>query len=135
MWLYRLLLVFVFSTGLSPAQLTSDQKVADFQYLASLYAKNYGPYEWKRDAIKFDLLDIGPWVAKVSATKTDLEFFDVMSEYVASLNDAHAGYSLPSNFVARLNFSVDVYEGQLLVDFINRARLPATEFPFLTRAV
>jgi len=132
MWLYRLLLVFVFSTGLSTAQLTSDQKVADFQYLASLYAKNYGPYEWKRDAIKFDLLDIGPWVAKVSATKTDLEFFDVMSEYVAGLNDAHDGYSLPSNFVARLNFSVDVYEGQLLVDFINRARLPAAEFPFLT---
>jgi hypothetical protein len=48
MWLYRLLLVFVFSTGLSTAQLTSDQKVADFQYLASLYAKHYGPSEWKR---------------------------------------------------------------------------------------
>lgn len=131
MFLYRLLLVFLFSAGLSLAQLTSDQKVADFQYLASLYAKHYGPYEWKRDVIRFDLLEIQPWVARVSATKTDLEFFDVMSEYVASLNDAHDVYLLPSNFVARLNFSVDVYEGQLLVDFINRSRLPAAEFPFL----
>ena len=131
MSLYRLLLVFLFSAGLSLAQLTSDQKVADFQYLASLYAKNYGPYEWKRDVIRFDLLEIQPWIARVSATKTDLEFFDVMSAYVASLNDAHDVYLLPSNFVARLNFSVDVYEGQLLVDFINRSRLPAAEFPFL----
>ena len=26
------------------------QKLADFQYMAGLYAKRYGPYEWKRDA-------------------------------------------------------------------------------------
>ncbi|HZO55528.1 MAG TPA: S41 family peptidase [Bryobacteraceae bacterium] len=128
---YRLLLAFLLLAGLLPGQLTSDQKVADFQHLASLYAKNYGPYEWKRDVLNFDLLDTGRWVAKVSATKTDLEFFDVMSEYVAGLNDAHDVYILPSNFVARLNFSVDVYEGRLLVDFINRSRLPAAEFPFL----
>src|SRR6476661_8035282 len=103
MSLYRLLLVFLFSAGLSLAQLTSDQKVADFQYLASLYAKQYGPYEWKRDVIRFDLLEIQPWLARVSSTKTDLEFFDVMSAYVASLIDAHDAYLLPSNFVARSN--------------------------------
>jgi hypothetical protein len=131
MRLYKLALVFAVSAGLAPAQLTPEQKLADFQYLASMYAKRYGPYEWKRDFFKFDLLDTGPWVAKISATKTDLQFFDVMSEYVAGLNDAHDVYTLPSNFVARLNFSVDVYDGLLLVDFINRTRLPAAEFPFL----
>lgn len=131
MWTSRLLLAFLFSPVLLLAQLTPDQKVADFHHLASLYAKNYGPYEWKRDVLNFDLLDTERWVAKVSATKTDLEFFDVMSEYVANLNDAHDWYALPSTFVARLNFSVDVYEGRLLVDFINRTRLPTAEFPFL----
>jgi len=68
---------------------------------------------------------------KINATKDDLQFFDVMAEYVSSLNDAHDVYTLPANFVARLNFSVDIYDGALLVDSIGRSRLPANEFPFL----
>ena len=127
----RILAVFPVATGMLLAQLTADQKTADFQYMASLYAKRYAPYEWKRDVVKFDLLNIGPWLTKINATKNDLEFFDVMSEYVSSLNDAHDVYTLPANFVANLNFSVDIYDGTLLVDSINRARLPGSEFPFL----
>lgn len=126
----RKLVLFPFATGLLLAQLTPDQKAVDFQYMASLYAKRYGPYEWKRDIIGFDLYNIGPWLTKIAATKNDLEFFDVMSEYVSSLNDAHDVYTLPANFVANLNFSVDIYDGVLLVDSINRTRLPAAEFPF-----
>lgn len=128
----KLLLVAILSPGLLSAQLTVDQKVADFQYLAGLYAKNYGPYEWKRDVVGFDLLDIGPWLNKVTATRNDLDFYDVMSEYVASLNDAHDTYTLPTNFVASLNFGVDIYDSVLYVDSINRTRLPASEFPFLS---
>jgi hypothetical protein len=40
-------------------------------------------------------------------------------------------YLLPSNFSATLNFSVDIYDSKLLVDSINRTRLPATQFPFV----
>ena len=126
----RLLLLTLTGT-LSYAQLTVDQKVADFQALSSLYAKRYGPYEWKRDALGVDLFAIAPWIAKVQATKDDLDFYEVMSQYVASLNDAHDAYQLPSNFVARLNFTVDIYDGKLLVDFVNRTRLPAAEFGFV----
>ncbi len=113
------------------AQLTIDQKVADFQAVAALYAKRYGPYEWKRDKIGFDLLNIAPWLEKVRASKDYLDFYEVLSEYVSKLNDAHDVYELPSNFRASLNFSVDIYDGKLLVDSINRLRLPAAEFPFL----
>ena len=112
-------------------QLTMDQKKSDFLNVAGVYAKNYGPYEWKRDALKVDLLDIGPWLDKISATKNDLDFYEVMVSYVASFNDAHDYYQLPSNFTARLNFGVDIYDGKLLVDTINRSRLPTVEFPFL----
>lgn len=112
------------------AQLSVEQKVADFEHLAALYAKQYGPYEWKRDFQRFDLLDVGPWLTKVRATRNDLEFFDVMSEYVASLNDAHDVYTTPSSYTARLNFTCDIYDGKVLVDSINRTRLPANEFPF-----
>jgi hypothetical protein len=116
----------------SHAQLTMDQKVSDFQALAGLYAKRYGPYEWKRDALGVDLFNIAPWLAQVQATKNDLDFYEVMQQYVASLNDAHDVYELPSAFQASLNFTVDIYDGKLLVDFINRSRLPAAEFGFVT---
>ena len=112
-------------------QLTLDQKMSDFMNVVGIYDKNYGPYEWKRDAIGFDLLNISPWVQRISATKNDLDFYDVMVSYVASLNDAHDSYQLPSNFTAQLNFFVDIYDGKLIVDSINRFRLPAAEFPFL----
>jgi hypothetical protein len=108
-----------------------DQKVSDFQALAGLYAKRYGPYEWKRDALNFDLLNIAPWLLKVQATQNDLDFYDVMSQYVASLDDAHDVYELPSTFQATLNFVVDIYDGKLLVDYINRQRLPTAEFGFV----
>jgi len=42
--------------------------------------------------------------------------------------DLAALYRIPG---ARLNFGVDIYDGQLLVDTINRSRLPAGEFPFV----
>ncbi|MBI5083024.1 MAG: hypothetical protein HZB13_00275 [Acidobacteria bacterium] len=124
-------LVCALLPGLAPGQLTPDQKISDFQHLAGLYAKHYAPYEWKRDVSGFDLMEITPWLNKVAATRSDLEFYDVMSAYVASLNDAHDAYSLPSNFNTTLNFSVDVYDGVLLVDSINRTRLPGSEFPFM----
>ncbi len=127
---FRSLLLALVAT-LSYAQLTVDQKVSDFQSLAALYAKRYGPYEWKRDALGVDLFNVAPWLAQVQATKNDLDFYDVMSQYVASLNDAHDVYQLPSTFVANLNFIVDIYDGKLLVDYINRSRLPAAEFGFV----
>lgn len=127
--LSRVLVLFLVAAS-AYGQLTEDQKVLDFQTLAAIYNKNYGPYEWKRDAIGFDLLDTAPWINKVRATKNDLDFYEVMSAYVSSLNDAHDGYSVPSNFAARLNFGVDIYDGKLLVDSINRTRLPSANFPF-----
>src|SRR5438876_8369397 len=113
-------------------QLTEDQKISDFQNVAGIYYKNYGPYEWKRDALGLDLANTGPWLDKIRATKNDLDFYEVMVSYVASLNDAHDLYAVPSNFSARLNFGVDIYDGKLLVDTINRTRLPSATFPFQT---
>src|SRR5712692_10265603 len=109
----RLLLLSLVATQCY-AQLTMDQKVSDFQALTGLYAKRYGPYEWKRDALGVDLFNVAPWLAQVVATKNDLDFYEVMSQYVASLNDAHDYYQLPSTFQASLNFTVDIYDGKLL---------------------
>ena len=127
--LYRVI-VLVLVAANAFGQLTEDQKISDFQNVAGVYNKNYGPYEWKRDAMGFDLLNTAPWLDKIRATQNDLDFYEVMVSYVASLNDAHDFYGVPSNFAARLNFGVDIYDGKLLVDTINRTRLPAANFAF-----
>src|SRR6266568_2362514 len=105
--------------GASYAQLLPDQKLLDFQQLAALYAKQYAPYEWKRDALKFDLLQLGPWLDRVRNTKSDIEFYEICAQYVASLNDAHSQYFLPTDFQADLLFEVDLYDGKALIDFID----------------
>jgi len=128
---YRLLLLNLIAS-LALADLTMDQKISDFQALASVYAKRYAAYDWKVGTTHVDLLYIRPWLAKVQATTNDLDFYEVMINYVAALDDAHAYYLTPANFSANLNFTVDLYDGKLLVDSINTDRLPTSTFGFKT---
>ena len=111
-------------------QLSPDQKAADFRTLVDVIAKYYAPYEWKRDGLKFDALQIRPWLDRIAQTKDDLDYYDVLVEYIGSLNDAHDAFYLPSTFRAALGFSVDIFDGRTLIDSIDRALLPDTEFPF-----
>src|SRR5437660_754114 len=122
--------VFVcFATG-AFAQLTQDQKVADFNQLAALYAKNYAPYEWKRDVIGFDALNIKSWLDQVKQSTNDLSFYDICVRYVASLQDSHDEFTLPSDFEAFLHLGVDTYDGKVLIDGIDRTYLPSRTYPF-----
>jgi len=53
--------------------LTTSQRNADLAELASQYAKNYAPYEWKRDVVGFDLLRLTPWLQRIHHSD-DLDF-------------------------------------------------------------
>jgi len=112
------------------AQLTVEQRLHDFENLAATYARRYAPYEWKRDLLGFDLLQIGPWLDRVAQSSDDLEFYEIMLEYVASLDDTHSSFSVPSTFFADLGFSVDIYDNRVLIESINRTRLPVLQYPF-----
>jgi hypothetical protein len=111
--------------GLTPAQ-----KESDFRYLASLYSTFYAPRDWKNQLFGFNALNLKPWLDRVALTTTDLDFYELCVEYVASLNDTHDAFSLPSDFVATLGFGVDIYDGVLLIDTLNRTILPASTYPF-----
>ena len=108
---------------------TSQQRISDLTELAAFYAKNYAPYEWKRDAIGFDLLRLTPWLKRIHHSD-DLDFQEALIEYVASLNDAHDFIAFPTTFNASLGMSVDIYDGRVLIDSINRTVLPLAQFPF-----
>jgi hypothetical protein len=127
----NILLVLLLPLTTASAQLTPDQKISDFLNLAGLYAKNYAPYEWKRDVYHFDLLNLRPWLDQVTKSKDDLDFYDVCARYVAALKSGgHDCFLLPSRFRASLSFTVDIYEGLALIDSIDRTRLPGDAFPF-----
>jgi hypothetical protein len=127
----RFLLACLVSGALaaSAQNLTAEQRAADLKMLAALYAKQYGPYEWKRDVIGFDLYDLRPWLRRAEAMDNDIEFLDLLVEYVASLDDAHDVVSFPFTFSASLPFTADLYDGRALIDSIQRSALPASEFP------
>jgi hypothetical protein len=97
-----------------------------------MYSTYYAPLDWKKQLFNFDALSIKPWLDKVAATTTDLDFYEVCVAYVAGLHDTHDHFSLPSDFFATLGFSVDIYDGVLLVDSINRTTLPSKDYPFTT---
>ncbi|MGD0299824.1 MAG: S41 family peptidase [Bryobacteraceae bacterium] len=112
------------------AQLTPDQKNSDFLQLVGLYAKNYGPYEEKRDVFNFDLYKITPWLAQVQASQTDIDFYDICVKYVASLQDSHDEFTIQSDFDAWLHFNGDIYGGKFLIDFIDTGYLPPSTYGF-----
>src|SRR6516162_10127362 len=129
------------------AQMTTDQRVFDFQNLAALFDKRYAPADWKLQAFGFDMFNLKPWLDRVRAAKDDLEFFEIEAEYVANLQDTHTGFQITSTFTARLGattipipslntygifigMTVDVYDGKVLIDSISRTALPTATYPF-----
>jgi hypothetical protein len=128
-WKAAALVALCAAPAYGQTDLTERQRIADLNQLASFYAKFYAPYEWKRDVIGFDLLRLNPWMQEIHR-QTDLDFRETLIEYVASLNDAHDFVSFPSSFTASLPLSVDIYDGKILVDSIDRTLLPAAQYPF-----
>lgn len=110
--------------------MTPAQRSADFQQLAATVAKAYAPYEWKRDAFGVDALKTGGWLERVSNAQDDLGFWEVCSEYLASLRDLHTGFEVRSDFTAEIDVFVDLYDGKPLIEFIDRRVLPESSYPF-----
>jgi hypothetical protein len=61
MKILRIVSLVLFMETICPGQMTPSEKAADFTQLAATYAVNYGPLDWKRTALNFDLLKIGDW--------------------------------------------------------------------------
>ena len=129
----RRLILAVLATGCAAwAQMSMQQRVDDFNYLAGLLNRNHAAYEWKQRVFGFDMLDTKPWLERVRNAKDDFEFYDLCMEYVGSLRDANTYLQLPSDFEAYLGFTADLYDGKAIVEFIDRAQLPAARFAIAT---
>jgi hypothetical protein len=124
----RLLPLTLLCAGTLFAQLTPEQKLVELQTMADVYARNYGPAEWKKAAFGYDMFNLAPWRDRALKTRDDVEFMELLVDWVASLNDAHDGVTFPSTFVARLNFGCDIYDGKVLVDSVSTLALPPSKY-------
>ncbi len=122
--------VFLCFASTSFAQLTHEQKLSDFKTLVALYDKNYAPYEWKVDAFDYDLLKLQPWLEQVNSSHDDLSFYDTCIHYVASLQDSHDAFIIPSYYEAYLPITADIYDARVLLDTIDRTVLDPQTYPF-----
>ena len=126
----RLLAIFLTLLFTVPAlaQLSVEQRAFDFQVLASLYAKRYAPASWKRETLKVDIFNIGPWLTRVRAAKDDVEYLELCKEYVASFDDAHTTFIAPGTLEADSGLFTDIYDGKVTVDAVNRTILPRARY-------
>jgi len=127
MKILRTLLLLTAAT-LAHGQMTADQKAADFTSLSQFYIRHYTPANWKIVQFGFDLSDLRPWLDRVRATKDDLEYYDTVIDYLGQLRDGHIRYTLPSSFQAYLRFDVDIYDGKVLIEYIDPS-FPRAQFP------
>jgi hypothetical protein len=116
--------IFVLCVPACFAQLSQEQKVTDFLALAGMYDKNYAPLLWDARVFDYNLRNLQPWLEQIGQSKTDLDFYDICVRYVASLHDFHDEFTLPSDYEVYLPFTVDIYDGKVLVDSTNPTLLP-----------
>ena len=109
------------------AQLTPDQRQSELRAVADAVSRKYALVDWKREGVKADPLDLRPWQARMAQAKDDLDFYEVLCEYMASFKDSHTAYFVPSTFIATLGFSVDIADDKVVIDAINRD-LPYDDF-------
>lgn len=107
------------------ADLSREQRRADFTQLASVFWRHYGPYEWKKDKLNFDLADLRPWLARIDAAKNDLEYLEICKQYTAALKDGHVDLYYPTTFVTQAPVNVDIYDGKPTVEALGVAAIVA----------
>ena len=130
MRLFRVLMPLFLLAPAGLADLTPQQKTSDFMQLVALYDVNYAPYQLKIQLFGFDLLKLQPWLNMVAQSKTDVDFYDICVQYVASLQDSHDEFTILSDYDAWLHLDGDIYDGNFLIDYIDRAYLPLKTYPF-----
>ncbi len=119
------------SSSVFARSLTTDEKLSDLHQFTSMIRSGYGPLKFKasEQGILLDALQ-NQYVAKVTSTKTNAEFYYLMIQLVAEFKDSHFGASIPTTHAASVPFSTDLVDGKVLIDEVDRAKLPEAQFAF-----
>lgn len=113
-------------------QLTADEKVSDLKQMVARLKSGYGPlrYKEKNVGISIDSL-AATYEQRVAATKDNAEFYYEIIRFIAEFKDGHFSANVPSIYRAYLPFQVDLVGGQVLIDKVDRSKLPESVFPYV----
>jgi len=118
----------------SPASSLKQQKMLHTLYqVASVFAEQYAPIEWKKEQFKLDLRREYEKAKAAILADPDLstrKFQDLLAALVSSMRDYHVSISFNSTERARLPFLVTGAEGKYFLAYIDREQLPEANFPF-----
>lgn len=113
------------------ADMTAEQRAADFEQLAGILRSSYAMIEYKKTSIGVDFEEVTRQCrAKLATLANDKEFYDLLSAYIATFKDAHLNHVRPSAMTARLGVSVRRIEGRAIITMVDQKALPADAFPF-----
>ncbi len=113
------------------AALSVEQRLSDYSQLVNVLQRNYAPLRWKETSINLDFpRTVSVFREKVVSAKSDAEFYRVLAQFLSTLKDTHVGASIPSSYRAQLGFMVDLVQGKVLIESVDRLKLPEVLFPF-----
>jgi hypothetical protein len=111
--------------------LSVEEKIRDLDQLVSMIKSGYGPLEYKKTKFGIDVERLSAdYYLKLRATTTNLEFYYLLGAFIAEFKDSHFGGRIPTDYASKLGFTVDLVEGKVLIDEIDREKLPEAEFPY-----
>lgn len=113
------------------ADMTPDQRAADFEQLTNLMRTSYSMIEYKKTAIGVDFeAVVKAYRAKIGQLGSDNDFYELLSAFIAEFKDAHLNHVRPSSMSARLGFQVRRIEGKAIITYVDQKVLPPEAFPF-----
>jgi hypothetical protein len=131
---FKTITVMFFVLGFAAAQakdLTPEQKLSDLNQLVSRLKSGYGPLHYKQKNMGIDIdVVAAKYAQRVAATKSNSEFYYEIIRFIAEFKDGHFSANIPSTHRAYLPFVVDLVQGQVLIDKIDRTKLPEATFPY-----
>lgn len=115
-----------FANVLQPAD-----RIEDFEQIVSWVREDYGPLLFKQEKLGFDFAKTtADFRVRIQNETSDENFKYLLSQYVAQFKDAHFSLRYATKATAKLGFTTDLVQGQVVIDEIDHQLLPPEQFPF-----
>jgi hypothetical protein len=129
-----LVLVLLCTGGLTPVaarDLSTQERLADFDQLLGFMRASYGMREYKETLLSFQLEPTAKsFRDQIPSLSNDDQFYDLVSRFLAMFKDSHLAQFRPSSMSAKLGFEVRRVEGKAIITTVDRKLLPKETFPF-----
>lgn len=111
--------------------LTTKEKLADFDQLNLTIESSYGPLYYKQQVRGLKLEELkASYRQQIEATQTNFDFYQTVIRYVSEFHDGHFGVTVNSDYKAELPIATDLVDGKVLIGNIDRTKLSEKDFSF-----